>query len=198
MREIVDGILHWTWFSEKHGYDFNGYFVPEARLAVDPVELTDEARARLAADGVETIVLTNRNHFRDAARLRALTGARVLVHDADAGFVRGKGVEVDGAIADGDTVGPFTAIGVPGKSPGEVALHWPARRLLVVGDACVGAPPGALRLLPDAVIDNKTQLQASLRALAARLPDLEVLLVCDGAPILSSANAALRALVATW
>lgn len=198
MREIVDGILQWTWFSEKHGYDFNGYFVREARLVVDPVALTDEARARLTADGVETIVLTNRNHFRDAASLRALTGARVLVHEADAAFVRDKGVPVDGAIADGDRVGPFTAIGVPGKSPGEVALSWAARRLLIVGDACVGAPPGALRLLPDAVIDKKTLLQASLRALVERLPDVEVLLVCDGAPILSSANAALRALVAAW
>jgi glyoxylase-like metal-dependent hydrolase (beta-lactamase superfamily II) len=198
MREIVDGILHWTWFSERHGYDFNGYFVRDGRVAIDPVELSDETLGELAEEGVATIVLTNRNHFRDAAKLRARTGARVLVHADDAPFVRGKGVEVDGAIADGDRVGPFEVIGVPGKSPGEVALSWPARRLLVVGDACVGAPPGALRLLPPAVVDDMGRLKESLRALAGRLPDLEVLLVGDGAPILSSANAALRALVATF
>jgi glyoxylase-like metal-dependent hydrolase (beta-lactamase superfamily II) len=198
MREIVGGILHWTWFSETHGYDFNGYYVRDGRIAVDPVQMDDATLQALAGEGVATIVLTNRNHYRDAARLRARTGARVLVHPADADFVRDKGVVVDGPLADGDRVGPFEVIGVPGKSPGEVALWWPARRLCIVGDACVGAPPGALRLLPDAVIDNKSRLRESLRTLAARLPELDVLLVCDGAPILSGAGAAARALVATW
>ena len=42
----------------------------------------------------------------------------------------------------------LTVVAAPGKSPGEVALHWPERRLIVVGDACVGNPPGELSLLP--------------------------------------------------
>ena len=34
MREIVDGILTWSWFSEPHGYNFNGYLVhhPDGNL----------------------------------------------------------------------------------------------------------------------------------------------------------------------
>jgi len=42
----------------------------------------------------------------------------------------------------GEALGPFVVIGVPGKSPGEIALHSPARRLLIVGDAVIGNPPG--------------------------------------------------------
>ena len=145
---------------------------------------------------VARIVLTNRNHFRAAERLRAATGARVAVHPADAEFVRAKGVRVDDDLAVGERVGPFTIVDASGKSPGEVALHWPERRLLVVGDICVGKPPGALALLPAAVIDDLPRLQASLARIVETI-DFDALLVGDGAHILSGARDAMRALVAT-
>jgi len=37
---------------------------------------------------------------------------------------------------------PLTIVAVPGKSSGEVALHWPERELLIVGGAVIGNPPG--------------------------------------------------------
>ncbi len=196
MREIVPGVLTWPWFSEKHGYDFNGHLVLQegGNLAVDPVEPGPGVLDALAARGVAFILLTNRNHFRAAEALRQRTGARVLVHDDDAAFVKGKGVEVGGALAPGARVGPFTVLDASGKSPGEVALHWPERRLLLVGDACVGKSPGVLGLLPPAVIDDLPRLHRSLRRLAAL--DLETLLVGDGHSLLTGASAALRALAA--
>jgi glyoxylase-like metal-dependent hydrolase (beta-lactamase superfamily II) len=196
MREIVPGILTWPWFSERHGYDFNGYLVrhPSGNVCVDPVEMSDEVLDGIAREGASRIVLTNRNHFRAAAKVRARTQAQVLVHPADAGFVREKGVAVDGELREGDRVGPFQVVGAPGKSPGEVALYWPERRLLVVGDACVGKPPGACALLPAAVIDDLPLLRESLRKLS-RL-DFDVLLVGDGACILNGGRAALSALAA--
>jgi glyoxylase-like metal-dependent hydrolase (beta-lactamase superfamily II) len=193
MHEIVDGIETWAWFSERHGYDFNGHYLRAARLAIDPVELTAEDLQGLITAGVDTIALTNRNHFRDAARLAAATGARVLVHPADAAFVTGKGVRVDGGLLPGERVGPFEILDASGKSPGEVALHWPERRLLLVGDICVGKPPGALALLPAAVMDDPAALRVSLARLATL--DVDTLLVGDGASILSGAKAALAALV---
>ena len=36
--------------------------------------------------------------------------------------------------------GHMLVIGVPGKSPGEVAFHWPERKILFVGDCVVGNP----------------------------------------------------------
>jgi glyoxylase-like metal-dependent hydrolase (beta-lactamase superfamily II) len=189
MREIVPGIFTWPWFAQRFGYDFNGYYLPEAQLVVDPVEIPAELLPRLAP--VAEIVLTNRNHFRDAQKLKQASGARVLVHAADRAFVESKGVGVDGE--PGEKVGPLVVVGVPGKSPGEVALHWPERRLLVVGDACVGKSPGVLGLLPDAVIDDKPGLMLSLRGLLDL--DFDTLLLGDGHSILNGARKALETLL---
>ena len=40
MQEIVAGIFTWPWFSERHGYNFNGYLVcaAEGNICIDPVE----------------------------------------------------------------------------------------------------------------------------------------------------------------
>jgi glyoxylase-like metal-dependent hydrolase (beta-lactamase superfamily II) len=199
MREIVPGILTWPWYSERFGYDFNGYLVrrSDGNVAIDPVEPGDDALAELAREGVSRIVITNRNHYRAAARLAEVTGARVAVHPADAAFVREKGVRVDDELAHGGRVGPFVIVAADGKSPGEVALHWPEKRLLIVGDACVGNPPGRLSLLPDKVMDQPLELRQSLRRIAAEI-DFDALLVGDGECILQGARAALQRLVDTF
>jgi glyoxylase-like metal-dependent hydrolase (beta-lactamase superfamily II) len=196
LREIVPGVLTWPWFSERHGYDFNGYLLrhPEGNVAVDPVELPADVLESLTREKVARIVLTNRNHFRAAARLREKTGARVAVHPADAEFVKKNGVPVDDALAHGETVAGFTVIDAHGKSPGEIAL-WNGR-VLLVGDACVGKPPGALALLPAKVIDDLPALQQSLRRLADLAP--QTLLLGDGACVLTGAAEALRALVGSF
>jgi glyoxylase-like metal-dependent hydrolase (beta-lactamase superfamily II) len=199
MREIVPGVLTWPWYSERFQYDFNGYLVrhPDGNLCIDPVEMADEVLDRIAREGASRILLTNRNHFRAAARVRERTGARVAVHPADAAFVHERGVTVDDELRAGERVGPFTVIDAAGKSPGEVALHWPERRILIVGDACVGNPPGACGLLPEKVMDDPAALRRSLGRIADSV-DFDVLLLADGAPILAGGRQALRALVARF
>jgi glyoxylase-like metal-dependent hydrolase (beta-lactamase superfamily II) len=196
MREILDGLFTWAWYSEKFRYDFNGHLVlhPAGNLCIDPVETSDAVIDEIARRGVSRILLTNRNHFRASARLRERTGARVAVHPADASFVRDKGVTVDEALAVGQSVGPFVVIDASGKSPGEIALHAVDRRLLIVGDACVGKVPGELALLPEAVMDHPARLRQSLRCIAAEA-EFDTLLVGDGHSILSGAKAALQRLV---
>jgi len=196
MREILPGILNWPWFSARHGYDFNGWLVrhPQGNVCIDPVEMTDDVLEEIAREGAARIVLTNRNHFRACMRVRERTAARVAIHPADAPFVRERGVVVDDDLRPGDRVGPFAVVDAQGKSPGEIALHWPERRVLLVGDACVGNPPGECALLPDKVIDDKRMLIESLRRLA-RL-EFDSLLVGDGAPLLQGGRAALERLVA--
>jgi glyoxylase-like metal-dependent hydrolase (beta-lactamase superfamily II) len=198
MREIVAGVFGWDWFAEKFGYDFHGWLVPheEGNLVVDPVTIPDGVLAALKERGVRSIVITNRNHYRDAERLRVATGATVRVHPADAAFVRAKGVQADGALEAGGRIGPFTVEAAAGKSPGEVALHWRERKLLIVGDACVGPRPGELGLLPPAVIDDLAGLRRSLERLAGL--EVESILCCDGHPVLSGGRAALERLCATW
>src|SRR5512140_544377 len=197
-REILPRILTSQWFSERNGYDFNGYLLRhgEGNVAVDPVEMPDDVLDELAREGVARIVLTNRNHFRVASKLKAKTSARIAVHPADAAFVRGQGVAVDEDLAPGALLAGFEVLDASGKSPGEVALWSAERRILVVGDACVGKPPGQLALLPAKVIDDLPRLHESLR----RLSDLPVtsVLVGDGFPVLRSGREALLALVRTF
>src|SRR5947209_16905673 len=123
MREIVPGILTWPSYSARFGYDFNGFLVrrPDGNLVIDPVEPTDDDLAAIVREGVARIVVTNRNHYRAAARVRERTGARVAVHPADAAFVRDKGVIVDDALAHFERVGPFVVVPAAGKSPGAIA-----------------------------------------------------------------------------
>ena len=192
---MLPGVLTWPWFSERQGYDFNGYLLrlPGGNLCVDPVEMTGEVLEEIAAVGVQRIVLTNRNHFRASMKVKDRTGAPIAIHPADAAFARGKGTAIDEELVPGQRLGPLEVVASPGKSPGEVALHWPERRVLLVGDACVGKPPGSCALLPDGVIDDKAGLLDSLRALAQL--DFDALLLADGVPIVSGGRAALLRLV---
>ena len=198
MNELLPGVFTWAWFSERHGYDFNGYLLraPGGNVCIDPVEMSDAVLDAIAAEGVAHIVLTNRNHTRASARVQARTGATIAIHAADAAHARAQGVTIDRELAFGDTVGPFVALDASGKSPGEVALHWPARRMLVVGDACVGNPPGACALLPEKVIDDPVALRASLARLAT--VDFDALLLGDGHALTTGGRAALAALVASF
>jgi len=198
MREIVPGVFSWSWFAERQGYDFNGYLfrLPDGNVCVDPVEMSGDLLDEIARLGVQRIVLTNRNHFRASMKVKERTGAPIAIHPSDAAFARDRGTRVDEELQPGDQLGPLTIVAVSGKSPGEVALHWPDRRMLLIGDACVGKPPGQCALLPDPVIDDKARLMASLRALTEL--EFDVLLLADGAPILAGGRAALRRLVESF
>ena len=194
MREVVTGILTWPWHSEPHGYDFNGYLVRHAsgNVCIDPVAAADDELATLAREGVATIALTNRNHVRAANAVRARTGARTLMHPADAAYATTQGATIDGELLPGTRVGPLTVVAVPGKSPGEVALHWPERRILIVGDAIIGNPPGACAFLREKVMDDPPRLRASVRALLAL--DFDTLLLGDGVSIVGGARERVRTL----
>lgn len=198
MHEILPGIFTWSRRSEPHGYDFNGHFVPhpQGNLCIDPVEPDAATLERLVAAGVASIVLTNRNHSRAANLVRARTGARTLIHPADAERAKGQGAIVDGEVTPGFAIGPFAFVDASGKSPGEVALHWASRGILLVGDAIIGNPPGACSLLRDSVVDDPPRLRRSVARLAAL--DFETLLAGDGASILQGAHAAVDALIATF
>jgi glyoxylase-like metal-dependent hydrolase (beta-lactamase superfamily II) len=198
MKEILANVRSWQWFSEPHGYDFNGHLLclSGGNLCIDPVMMTAEELAELVRLGVSRILLTNRNHVRDANRVRARSGARTAIHPADAGYARVQGAELDDELHVGEEVGPLRVVGVPGKSPGEVAFHWPERRILIVGDSVIGKPPGGCSLLKEKVMDDPEQLRSSVRALLDI--DFDCLLVGDGASILTGAKDRLAELVAGW
>ena len=198
MNEIVTDIFTWAWFSEPHGYNFNGHLVrhPAGNLCIDPVPPDSADLAEIVRIGVSQILLTNRNHSRAANVVRTRTGAKTLIHPSDAEHARSQGAEIDGELSVGKRIGPLAVVAVPGKSPGEVALHWPERRLLIVGDAVIGNPPGQCGLLREKVMDDPTVLRASVR----KLLDLEfdTLLFGDGVSIQHDAKLRLKELVDTF
>ena len=198
MNEIFPGILVWSCFAERQGYDFQGTFVrcEGGNLCIDPVEPSAKVLEYLEHEGVARILLTNRNHTRAASRVRQHTGARIGIHPADADHARKEGTEIDDVLQVGERVGPFTVVGVPGKSPGEIALHDPQRRLLIVGDAVIGNPPQRLSLLRDAVMDDPPQLRANVRNLLEL--DFDAILTGDGVPIREGAHQCLEELVASF
>lgn len=198
MNEPLTDILSWTWFSEPHGYDFNGSLIldPAGNLCIDPVEPSEGVLDRLSAEGVSMILVTNRNHTRAANLVRERTGAQIWIHSADRDHADAEGTTCDAQLEVGQQVGPFNVVAVPGKSPGEVALHDPTRRLLVVGDALIGNPPGRLSLLPERVMDDPALLRTSVRALLEL--DFDAIMVGDGVPIQEGARERLQELVATF
>lgn len=198
MHEILPDIFTWSWFSEPHGYNFNGYLIrhAEGNLCVDPVQPGDRDIEEIERIGVAKILLTNRNHSRASNTVRERTGAPIFIHADDAPHARSQGTVDDGQLRIGEKLGPLVVVAAPGKSPGEIVLHWPERRLLVVGDAVIGNPPGQCALLREKVMDDPPRLRSSVRSLLDL--DFDALLFGDGSPILHGAKARLAELVETF
>ena len=198
MLEIVRNILTWSWFSEPHGYNFNGHLIRDTggNICVDPVEQTADDLDAIVQEGVTRIILTNRNHSRASNRVRARTGAETVIHAEDAGHAGSQDTQIDGELTIGSRIGPLEVVGAAGKSPGEVALFWRDRGILIVGDAIIGNPPGRCGLLPERVMDDPARLRSNVRKLLDL--DFDILLVGDGAAILDDAKARLKELVETF
>lgn len=115
--------------------------------------MIDSDLEQLAGLGaVRDIIITNRDHERQAAFFRERTGAQVVVHEA-APLLE---TAPDRTVSDADEIVPgLRAVHLlHGKSPGEIALHWPQKRLALAGDLVVGEPLGELSLLPDPKLES--------------------------------------------
>lgn len=192
MKEVLPGVHQWSWLSPEKGIDFNGLCVVEhgESVLVDPVPFGDGDEAQIRALGPpKTILITNRHHSRHAAECRDLFGARVLAPAADAAALP---LPADETFAPGARLPcGFTAVTVAhSKSPGETALHHPARRLLVLGDALIGKPAGELSFLPPDKFADMARAREGVRALLAL--DFDAILVGDGASLLTGGKDAIR------
>lgn len=192
MKQLLDGVWTWSVFDEARQVDFNGYYVDTgtARALIDPVPWSEEVEAAIERLGRPTdVIVTNKDHRRAAARARTRFGAAVVVHALDRPLLD---IPADRTVVDGDVVaGALRVVHLPDqKSPGEMALLWPARRLLLLGDALWGKPAGRLTMLPPAKYADPAAARAGLRRLAAL--DVDAVLMGDGAPILSGASEVLR------
>jgi len=96
-------------------------------------------------------------------------------------------------LADGDTVGGFTAYETPGHNPGHLIYHHDAASTAFLGDL-VWAEDGALTTPFWGDSYDMGELRASVRALAPRLPAFDVAAMGHGDPLTADGSAALQAL----
>lgn len=190
MRPVLPGIATWSWFSEEKQIEFNGHLldVGEHRILVDPPPLPDADLAQLkAGGGMDYILLTNRDHVREAARYRDELHARVYVPKADAPEMS---VTPDKTFVDGELLpgGLWVIHLADQKSPGESALFLQqGRGVLLVGDALLGKPAGSVSLLPDAKYADPAKAREGVRRVLNY--HFDSLLVGDGASIMTGAKA---------
>lgn len=190
---VIDDVFRWSVWNEPRKLWFNAHLleVGDVRVAVDPLPISEEVAGALAARPPALCVITNRDHVRGAAELRARFGAQVLVPRGDAHLIE---LAADGMLDDGDAVaGALRVVRVPdAKTAGEIALHWPARGLLVLGDAAVGRPAGSLSMLSDEKFPDPARARAGVARLAGL--DVQMVLVGDGDDVLAGGSLALAAL----
>ena len=168
--------------------DFNGHLWvrEEGNVLIDPVPMTAADLEQFdQLGGAAWIVLTNRDHEREAAFFQDRTGARIAAHRADADLFD---QPPDRRLDDGEEIVPGLQVVhlAHGKSPGEIALYWPNLKLVLAGDLVVGAPLGRITLLPDAKLADPPQAALGLRKLLQL--DFDALLMGDGHSVLHDAR----------
>lgn len=197
MKALLPGIWQWSWFSEEKQLNFNGLLltVGEHKILVDPPPITPEAKTVIRRQGqLDYIIVTNRDHAREAAACQADFGCQLFVPDADAPQMDLKPSKTfkDGELLPG---GIWVIHLQDQKSPGESALFLQqGKGVLIVGDALIGKPPGALSLLPAEKYADAGKAKAGLRRLLKY--SFDAILVGDGASILTGAKAAVEQAVA--
>jgi glyoxylase-like metal-dependent hydrolase (beta-lactamase superfamily II) len=192
MREIAPGIHHWTARHPKIGIEVSSYWLPDAGVLIDPLEVPE------AVSGVETILLTNRHHRRSSLDAREGFGASVYVPRAGMHDWEGDPVE---PYEPGDILagGAVTAYEVASICPDESALHIPSVSALAVADGVVRYEE-SLRFVPDDLMDDPDDTKRGLKEAYARLADeleFENLLVAHGEPIAGNAREQLREFATT-
>jgi hypothetical protein len=193
MKQILPGIWQWSWFSQEKQLDFNGLFltVGEHRILVDPPPMTAEDRLALRKGGqVDYILLTNRDHEREAAACQADFACQVMVPEADAPQMA---IQANKRYKDGELLpGGIWAIHLKDqKSPGESALFiQQGKGVLILGDALIGKPPGSLTMLPAEKYVDAGKAREGLQRLLKY--NFDALLPGDGAAILTGAKQAVE------
>ncbi len=193
MKQLLPGIWQWSWFSDEKQLDFNGLFltVGEHKIVIDPPPMTAEASTHIRRQGaLDYIIVTNRDHIREAVAYQAEFRCQLQVPEADASQMDVKPTKT---YKDGELLpGGIWAIQLKDqKSPGESALYiQQGNGVLIVGDALIGKPAGALSLLSADRYGDSAKAKEGLRRLLKY--HFDSILVGDGASIIFGAKQAVE------
>ena len=186
MDEVLKDVYIWSVFSEEKKLNFNGYFIPTqhplfGNVVIDPPPVSGLDLAQMESLGsVQQIIITNRNHIRWSRELQEKFDAEIRMNSAD---VQSEDLISNHNFGDGDMIAGFleTVVIPDNKSPGETALYWKDRKILFVGDALIGKPPGEVSLLPPGIYAEVEKARAGIKVLNGI--EFDALLLGDGDPI---------------
>lgn len=193
MKQLLPGIWQWSWFSEEKQLNFNGLFltVGEHKIVIDPPPMTADASTLIRRQGaLDYIIVTNRDHIREAVTYQAEFRCQLHVPEADAPQME---VKPSKTFKDGELLpGGIWAVQLKDqKSPGESALYiQQGKGVLIVGDALIGKPAGALSLLAPEKYGDIGKAKEGLRRLLKY--NFDSILVGDGASIIGGAKQTLE------
>ncbi len=196
MKQLFPGIWQWSWFSQEKQLDFNGLLliVGEHRILVDPPPMTPDDLEQVKRGGpIDYIIVTNRDHEREAATYQAEFKCQLQVPEADAPQMQ---LQPSRAFRDGELLpgGIWVVHLQDQKSPGECALFiQQGKGILIVGDAVMGKPPGSLSMLPAEKYVDVAKAKEGLRRLLKY--NFDAILVGDGVSILSGAKQAVERVI---
>lgn len=196
MKQLLPGVWQWSWFSQEKQVDFNGLFLTtgEHRVLVDPPPMTpDDLNQAKQGGQVDYILLTNRDHEREAATYQQAFDCQVMVPESDASQMA---IKADKTYKDGELLaGGIWVIHLKDqKSPGESALFiQQGKGVLIVGDALIGKPPGSLAMLSAEKYADAGKAREGLRRLLKY--NFDTILVGDGTSILTGAKQAVERLL---
>jgi glyoxylase-like metal-dependent hydrolase (beta-lactamase superfamily II) len=164
------------------------------------------------------------DHMGSLAALKGRSGARVVAHRADVPLVEGRAdrelgavplggacqrlfnwaiyhllryqpVKVDCLVEDGDDLGGWRVVHVPGHTAGSVCFYHAEDRIAIVGDA-INYKLGRLGAPPRIVAPDMAQAYASVRKIAEL--DFEVCCFGHGPPLRENARLRVQALAESF
>lgn len=190
-------LFAWSVFDESRNVDFNGtcWVRPSGgNVLIDPMPMSMHDRQHLSQlGGCATIVVTNSDHTREAAKLAEAFGATLIGPAAERDSFP---IECDEWVDDGDeVVEGLMAYALEGsKTPGELALVL-ERTTLITGDLIRAHVAGELMILPSDKLTDRDKAIASIHRLVERNPALSHVVVGDGWAVVRNGGEALEELL---
>jgi glyoxylase-like metal-dependent hydrolase (beta-lactamase superfamily II) len=158
------------------------------------------------------------DHVGGAAKMKKLTGAKLVIHAGDALVLAGRSegrtlkglialvkylapimharpVEADIVLKENTDIAGFKVLCTPGHSEGSISIYLPGK-VIFVGDALRSDAKGNLKPPSKALAADMVQAKASVTLIAGL--EYDTLLCGHGAPVKGEASAKVKNLLANW
>ncbi len=197
--EVIPGVLHWSAKHPRIGQRVHSCYLPDIRVAIDPISAGGLVADVQRRGGVERVLLTNRHHLRAGRELRAEFGCTI---HCPASGMHEFGDDTDGIEPYdwGEELAPgVIAHEIGAICPDDGALHVRiGPGALALADSVIRWE-GELAFVPEFLMDDPERVRAGTLEALERLLDLDfdAILLAHGEPTPTGGKDELRHFVAS-